>query len=73
VPPEAELSARPQQVSAWADVADGIKPVHARQMEVYVGFMEHTDHHITCSSMPSRRWGRWTTRWSSSEPCVTAG
>ena len=25
---------------------DSLKPVLARQMEVYAGFMEHTDHHI---------------------------
>ena len=25
---------------------DALKPVLARQMEVYAGFMEHTDHHI---------------------------
>ena len=24
----------------------GLKPVLARQMEVYAGFMEHTDHHV---------------------------
>ena len=46
VPPETELSARPEQISAWADVADDLKPVLARQMEIYAGFMEHTDHHI---------------------------
>jgi arylsulfatase len=46
VPPETELSARPEQIAAWADVADDLKPVLARQMEIYAGFMEHTDHHI---------------------------
>ena len=46
VPPDTELSARPEQISAWADVADDLKPVLARQMEIYAGFMEHTDHHI---------------------------
>ena len=25
---------------------DELKPVLARQMEVYAGFLEHTDHHI---------------------------
>jgi arylsulfatase len=25
---------------------EGLKPVLARQMEVYAGFMEHTDHHV---------------------------
>jgi arylsulfatase A-like enzyme len=46
VPPDTELSARPEQIGAWADVADDLKPVLARQMEIYAGFMEHTDHHI---------------------------
>jgi arylsulfatase len=46
VPPDTELSARPEQISAWADLADELKPVLARQMEIYAGFMEHTDHHI---------------------------
>jgi arylsulfatase A-like enzyme len=46
VPADTELSARPEQISAWADVADEMKPVLARQMEIYAGFMEHTDHHI---------------------------
>jgi arylsulfatase len=46
VPPETELSARPEQITAWDDVADDLKPVLARQMEIYAGFMEHTDHHI---------------------------
>ena len=46
VPPETELSARPEQIAAWAEVADDLKPVLARQMEIYAGFMEHTDHHI---------------------------
>ena len=25
---------------------DDLKPVLARQMEVYAGFLEHTDHHV---------------------------
>ncbi len=46
VPEDTQLSARPEQISAWGDVADDLKPVLARQMEIYAGFMEHTDHHI---------------------------
>lgn len=46
VPPDTVLSARPQQIVAWDDVADDLKPVLARQMEIYAGFMEHTDHHV---------------------------
>ena len=45
VPQDAELTARPKEIPAWADIPDDLKPVLARQMEVYAGFMEHTDHH----------------------------
>ena len=46
VPPDTELSARPAEIQAWDDVPAGLKPVLARQMEIYAGFLEHTDHHI---------------------------
>ncbi len=46
VPADAELTARPAEIPAWDDVADDLKPVLARQMEIYAGFMSHTDHHI---------------------------
>src|SRR3954449_6826107 len=46
VPPEAELTARHDEIPAWADMPDELKPVLARQMEVYAGFLEHTDHHV---------------------------
>jgi arylsulfatase A-like enzyme len=46
IPPETELTARPEEIPAWDDIADDLKPVLARQMEVYAGFLEHTDHHI---------------------------
>jgi arylsulfatase len=46
VPPEAELTARPDEIPAWDEMPDDLKPVLARQMEVYAGFLEHTDHHI---------------------------
>ena len=46
VPADAELTARPEEIPAWDDMPDDLKPVLARQMEVYAGFMEHTDHHV---------------------------
>jgi arylsulfatase A-like enzyme len=46
VPADAQLTARPEEIPAWDDIAADLKPVLARQMEVYAGFMEHTDHHI---------------------------
>jgi arylsulfatase len=46
IPPEAELTPRPEDIQAWDDVPDILKPVLARQMEVYAGFLEHTDHAV---------------------------
>ncbi len=46
VPPETELTERHEEIPAWEDIPDGLKPILARQMEVYAGFLEHTDHHI---------------------------
>jgi arylsulfatase A-like enzyme len=46
IPPEAELTARHDEIPAWEDMPDELKPVLARQMEVYAGFLEHTDHHV---------------------------
>jgi arylsulfatase A-like enzyme len=46
IPQDAELTARPDEILAWADTPDEMKPIFARQMEVYAGFLEHTDHHV---------------------------
>ena len=37
---------RPQEIQAWDEVDSKMKPVLARQMEVFAGFLEHTDHHV---------------------------
>ncbi|HVH12982.1 MAG TPA: arylsulfatase [Longimicrobium sp.] len=46
IPRNAELTERHPQIPAWKDVAEEMKPVLAREMEVYAGFLEHTDHHL---------------------------
>jgi len=46
VPADAVLTARHEEIPAWEDMPDELKPVLARQMEVYAGFLEHTDHHV---------------------------
>ncbi len=46
VPHEAALTARPEEIPAWDEILDDLKPVLSRQMEVYAGFLEHTDHHV---------------------------
>jgi len=46
IPAEAELTARHPQIPAWDAMPEELKPVLARQMEIYAGFLEHTDHHM---------------------------
>jgi arylsulfatase A-like enzyme len=46
VPQNAELTKRPEDIQAWDEVDPKMKPVLAREMEVYAGFLEHTDHHV---------------------------
>ena len=46
IPDDAELTARPDEIPAWDDMPDDLKPVLSRQMEVYAGFLDHTDHHL---------------------------
>ncbi|MFJ5000085.1 arylsulfatase [Microbacterium sp. NPDC088619] len=46
IPESAELTARHEQIPAWDDMPEDLKPVLRRQMEVYAGFLEHTDHHV---------------------------
>ena len=46
VPPGTVLSERPPWVRAWASLSADERRLYARQMEVFAGFMEQTDHHI---------------------------
>ena len=46
IPPEAVLTSRPAEIPAWDEMPDDLKPILARQMEVFAGFLEHTDHHV---------------------------
>jgi arylsulfatase len=46
IPADAELTERHAEIPAWDDMPVELKPVLAREMEVYAGFMEHTDHHV---------------------------
>ena len=46
VPQECELTKRPVQIPAWNDQLADMKPVLARQMEVYAGFLEFTDYNV---------------------------
>ncbi|HRD61558.1 MAG TPA: arylsulfatase [Nocardioides sp.] len=46
IPAGTELTERHDEITGWDDMPDELKPVLARQMEVYAGFLEHTDHHV---------------------------
>lgn len=43
IPPGTRLTPRPEQIPAWTDYEDRYKPVARRLMEVYAGFLAHTD------------------------------
>ena len=46
IPKDAELTERSPGIPAWDEIEDDMKPVLARQMEIYAGFLENTDHHV---------------------------
>ena len=46
VPPHAELSRHDPDVPAWESLSDEQRRLYARMMEVFAGFLTHTDHHI---------------------------
>ncbi len=46
IPGDAQLTKRPDEIPAYDDMPAELKPILAREMEVYAGFLEHTDHHI---------------------------
>jgi arylsulfatase A-like enzyme len=46
VPQDAVLTERPEEIPAWEEMPEELKPVLARQMEIYAGFLEHADHHV---------------------------
>lgn len=46
VPADAELTKRHGEIPAWDDMPKELKPVLTRQMEIYAGFLEQTDHEV---------------------------
>lgn len=46
IPADAELTPRHAEIPSWDDMPAELKPVLEREMEVYAGFLEHTDHHV---------------------------
>jgi arylsulfatase A-like enzyme len=46
IPESAVLTQRPEEIPAFDAMPEDLKPILAREMEVYAAFLEHTDHHI---------------------------
>ena len=46
IPKHAELTKRPNELPAWNSLTPDARKLYARQMEVFAGFLEHTDHEI---------------------------
>ncbi len=46
IPDDCDLTLRPQEIPAWDAETPELQRVLARQMEVYAGFLEFTDHHV---------------------------
>ncbi len=45
-PADAELSRHDPDVPEWESLSDDERRLYAREMEVFAGFLAHTDHHI---------------------------
>lgn len=46
IPKDCELTALNTEVPRWDEMPDNFKPVLAREMEVYAGYLEFTDYHV---------------------------
>jgi arylsulfatase A-like enzyme len=46
IPADAKLTPRHAEIPAWDEMPQDLKPVLRRQMEIYAGFLEYTDHHV---------------------------
>jgi arylsulfatase A-like enzyme len=46
VPPDTELAKRHEEIPAWDEMPDELRPILERQMEIYAAFLDHTDHHV---------------------------
>ena len=46
IPQDCQLTQRHKEIPAWDEMPEALKPVLIRQMEVYAGFLEYTDHHV---------------------------
>ncbi|OQP43596.1 arylsulfatase [Niastella yeongjuensis] len=45
IPPDCELTKRPTEIPAWDKTEERLRPVLARQMEIYAAYLEFADYH----------------------------
>ncbi len=58
IPQGAALTPRPAEIPAWDTLSPDAKKLMARQMEVYAGFLAHTDHEVGRMLQAVREEGR---------------
>src|SRR5262245_47601133 len=46
IPPQCELTRRPDEIPAWDQTEARVRPVLEREMEIYAAFLEYADHHV---------------------------
>jgi arylsulfatase A-like enzyme len=46
IPQDAALTERHEEIPAWDEMPEELKPVLRRQMEIYAGFLEFTDYNV---------------------------
>jgi arylsulfatase A-like enzyme len=46
IPPDCELTNRPAEIPTWDKTDERLRPVLARQMEIYAAFLSFADHHV---------------------------
>jgi arylsulfatase A-like enzyme len=46
IPRDCQLTRRHPEIPSWDEMPADLKPVLAREMEVYAGYLEHTDHQV---------------------------
>jgi arylsulfatase A-like enzyme len=45
IPPDCELTKRPEEIPAWDKTETRLRPVLTREMEIYAAYLEFADHH----------------------------
>ncbi|HEV7387027.1 MAG TPA: arylsulfatase [Gemmatimonadaceae bacterium] len=46
IPADCELTPRPEEIPSWLKTDERLRPVLAREMEIYAGFLSYADHHV---------------------------